>query len=43
MFWDAFGAGINHMWIEPLLGITLGGVGAAAGKWLRKMLYVRPA
>jgi len=42
MFWDAFGAGVNHMWIGPLIGVTIGGVGAAAGKWLHKVLCVPP-
>lgn len=40
MFGNAFWAGFNHMWIGPLLGVTLGGVGAVAGKWLCKLLFV---
>jgi len=34
LYWDAFTAGANHMWIGPLLGLTLGGAGAAVGKRL---------
>jgi hypothetical protein len=35
MFRDALGAGVNHLWIGPLSGVTLGGIGSAFGKWLR--------
>jgi hypothetical protein len=34
MLLDALAAGLNHMWIGPLLGVTLGGVAAVAGRWL---------
>ena len=33
---DALGGALNMMWICPLLGITLGGLGAVAGKWMRQ-------
>jgi hypothetical protein len=33
LFWDDLGAMVNHLWIGPLLGITVGGVGALCGKW----------
>jgi hypothetical protein len=39
MLWDAFGAGVNHMWVGPLLGITIGAVAAAGGKWLHKIVF----
>jgi hypothetical protein len=36
IYWDGLGGGVNHMWIGPLLGITVGGIGAAVGKVLRR-------
>jgi hypothetical protein len=35
MYSDALGAGVNHLWIGPLLGLTLGWVGAVVGNRLR--------
>jgi hypothetical protein len=32
LYRDAVIAGLNHMWIGALLGVTLGGVGAVLGK-----------
>jgi hypothetical protein len=36
LYWDAFGGGVNHLWIGPLLGVTIGGVGAVIGKFVRR-------
>jgi hypothetical protein len=33
---DAIGGGVNHLWIGPLLGVTVGGVGAIFGKLQRR-------
>ncbi len=33
---DGFAGGVNHVWIGPLLGITVGGIGAVMGKLLRR-------
>jgi hypothetical protein len=35
MYSDALVAGVNHLWIGPLLGLTLGWVGAIVGSWRR--------
>jgi hypothetical protein len=35
MYSESLVAGINHLWIGPFLGLTLGGVGAVVGNWLR--------
>jgi hypothetical protein len=35
LYTDALGGALNMMWICPLLGITLGGLGAVAGKLMR--------
>ena len=35
LYTDALGGALNMMWIRPLLGITLGGLGAVAGKLMR--------
>jgi hypothetical protein len=32
LYWDALGAALNHLWIGPLLGLTVGGIGAVIGK-----------
>jgi hypothetical protein len=33
---DGLAGGLNHVWIGPLLGITVGGPGGLAGQWLRR-------
>jgi hypothetical protein len=33
LYWDALGGALNHLWIGPLLGLTVGGIGAVFGKW----------
>jgi len=33
LYRDALGGALNHLWIGPLLGLTVGGVGAIFGKW----------
>jgi hypothetical protein len=35
LYWDALGGGLNHIWIGPMLGITVGGIGAIIGKLTR--------
>lgn len=35
LYADALGGALSMMWICPLLGITLGGLGAVAGKLMR--------
>jgi len=35
IYTDALGGALNMMWICPLLGITLGGLGAVAGNLMR--------
>jgi hypothetical protein len=32
LYWDALGGSLNHLWIGPFLGLTVGGVGAIFGK-----------
>jgi hypothetical protein len=32
LYWDALGGALNHLWIGPLLGLTVGCVGAMSGK-----------
>lgn len=32
LYWDALGGALNHLWIGPLLGLTVGGIGAIIGK-----------
>ena len=32
LYWDALGGGLNHLWIGPLLGLTVGGAGAFIGR-----------
>jgi hypothetical protein len=32
LYWDALGGVVNHLWIGPLLGLTVGGIGAILGK-----------
>ncbi len=32
LYWDALGGALNHLWIGPLLGLTVGGIGAILGK-----------
>jgi hypothetical protein len=32
LYWDALGGALNHLWIGPLLGLTIGGIGAIVGK-----------
>jgi hypothetical protein len=43
MLLDALAAGLNHMWIGPLLGVTLGGVAAVAGNWFHNPPVARGA
>jgi hypothetical protein len=33
LYRDALGGALNHLWIGPLLGLTVGGIGAVFGKW----------
>lgn len=33
LYWDALGGAMNHIWIGPLLGLTVGGIGALVGKF----------
>lgn len=33
---DGLAGGVNHIWLGPLLGITVGGIGAVLGKLLRR-------
>jgi hypothetical protein len=32
LYWDTLGGALNHVWIGPLLGLTIGGIGAVVGK-----------
>jgi hypothetical protein len=32
LYWDALGGALNHLWIGPLLGLTVGGIGAIIGE-----------
>ncbi len=34
LYWDALGGALNHLWIGPLLGLTVGGIGALIAKLL---------
>jgi hypothetical protein len=36
LYTDALGGGLNHLWIGPFLGITVGAVGALFDKWQRQ-------
>jgi hypothetical protein len=36
IYTDGFAGGLNHLWIGPLLGITVGGIGALMGKAVRR-------
>jgi hypothetical protein len=36
LYADALGGGLNHLWIGPLLGVTVGAAGAIFGKWQRQ-------
>jgi hypothetical protein len=38
LYRDALGGGINHIWIGPLLGVTIGGLGAIMGKSMRHVM-----
>jgi len=38
LYWDAIGGGLNHIWIGPLLGLTVGGAGALVGKSVGKSI-----
>ena len=33
LYRDALGGALNHLWIGPVLGLTVGAVGAIFGKW----------
>jgi hypothetical protein len=35
IYLDGLAGGLNHIWIGPLLGITVGGIGGIAGRFLR--------
>jgi hypothetical protein len=35
LYSDALGGGLNHLWIGPLLGLTVGGIGAFIGRVAR--------
>jgi hypothetical protein len=37
LYRDALGGGLNHIWIGPLLGVTVGGLGAIMGKSMRQV------
>jgi hypothetical protein len=32
LYFDALAGGVNHLWIGPLLGVTVGALGAVAGR-----------
>ena len=34
IYWDMLGGALNHLWIGPFLGLTVGGIGAILGKLL---------
>ncbi len=36
IYTDGLAGGVNHLWIGPLLGITVGGLGAVMGKLVRR-------
>jgi hypothetical protein len=36
LYSDAIAGGVNHIWIGPLLGLTVGGLGALIGKVAHK-------
>jgi hypothetical protein len=36
LYWDALGGGLNMLWIGPLLGINVGGVGTLFGKAMHR-------
>ena len=36
LYMDALGGGLNHLWIGPLLGVTVGAAGAIFGKLQRQ-------
>jgi hypothetical protein len=38
LYWDALAGGVNHISIGPLLGLTIGGIGALIGKLVRQGL-----
>jgi hypothetical protein len=38
---DALGGVLNHLWIGPLLGLTVGGIGAVFGKWQHDAEFAR--
>lgn len=40
LYWDALGGSLNHIWIGPLLGVTIGGIGAIIGKLARLLAPV---
>ena len=43
LYWDALGGALNHLWIGPLLGLTVGGVGAIVGKsWRNRARILAP-
>jgi hypothetical protein len=42
LYWDALGGGLNHLWIGPLLGLTIGGGGAGIGKLARYVTLHSP-
>jgi hypothetical protein len=34
LFWDGLRGAVNHLWIGPILGATVGGIGAIVGMLL---------
>jgi hypothetical protein len=42
IYWDMLGGALNHLWIGPLLGLTVGGIGAIAGKLARRGAAMTP-
>jgi hypothetical protein len=36
LYWDGLGGSLNHIWIGPLLGVTVGAAGAVVGKLARQ-------
>jgi hypothetical protein len=36
IYTDGFAGGLNHVWLGPLLGIIVGGIGAVLGRAMRR-------
>jgi hypothetical protein len=41
LYRDALGGALNHLWIGPLLGLTVGGIGSIFGKWQHDAEFAR--